>query len=114
MCAEENKAILRRLYDEGFTHWNLAVIDELFSPTYVGHELPPGTPPGPAGVQDRYAGIRAGFPGITLEVQDIIGESDKVVVRWVAQNAPVTGIAIHRLHEGKIVERWVEVTVHTQ
>ena len=46
--------------------------------------------------------------------QDIIGESDKVVVHWVAQNAPVTGIAIYRLDDGKIVERWVEVTVHTQ
>ena len=62
MFAEENKAILRRLYDEGFTQWNLAVIDEGFSPTYVGHELPPGTPPGPAGLQELYAGNVQAFP----------------------------------------------------
>ena len=28
VSAEENKALIRRLYDEGFTQWNLAVIDE--------------------------------------------------------------------------------------
>ena len=43
MSAEENKAMLRRLYDETFPQWNLAVIDELFGPTSVGHELSPGT-----------------------------------------------------------------------
>ena len=112
MSAEENKAILHRLYDEAFTRWNLPVIDELFSPEYVGHELPPGTPPGPAGVQELYAGIRAAFPGITLSAKDIIGEGDKVVVRWTANHAPVTGIASYRLQDGKIVERWVEVTIH--
>ncbi len=112
MSAEENKAIIRRLYDELFGQWNLALIDELFSPDYIGHELPAGTPPGPAGVHQLYASIRAGFPEITLSAQDFIAEGDKVVVRWIAQHAPTTGIAIYRLHEGKIVERWVEVTFH--
>ena len=44
MSAEENKAIIRRLYDELFGQWNLALIHELFSPDYIGHELPAGTP----------------------------------------------------------------------
>lgn len=112
MSAEDNKAIIRRLYDQLFGQWNLALIDELFSPDYIGHELPAGTPRGPAGVHQLYADIRADFPGITLTVQDIIGEGDKVVTRWVAESAPTTGIAIYRFHEGKIVERWVEVTFH--
>ncbi len=111
---EENKTLIRRLYDELFVQWKLPVIDELFSPEYVGHELPPGTPPGPEGVHQLYAGLRATFPGMYLAVEDIIGEGDRVVVRWTGQGVPATGIAIYRICEGKIVERWVEVTFHDE
>jgi predicted ester cyclase len=95
-------------------HWNLAVIDELFSTTYIGHELPPGTPPGPEGVQQLYARLRTSFPQMVLSVDDMIGKGDKVVVRWTGKHVPATGIAIYRLSAGKIVERWIELTFHAQ
>jgi predicted ester cyclase/ketosteroid isomerase-like protein len=121
---ERNRRLVRRLYDEVFSKWNLAVIDELISPEFVGHEMPPGTPPGPEGFRQFYAGIRSGLPDVQLAVEDMVAERDRVVVRWRGRathrgpflgipptDAPVTltGIAIYRVSNGKVVERWVEV-----
>jgi len=36
MSVEENKALIRRLYDEVFAKWNLGVIDELVGSEFVG------------------------------------------------------------------------------
>ncbi len=55
MSVEENKALIRRLYDEVFAKWNLGVIDELVGSEFVGHEMPPGTPRGPVGDLAVYA-----------------------------------------------------------
>lgn len=49
MSVEENKALIRRLYDEVFVRCNLDVVDELIGPEFVGHELLPGTLCGPVG-----------------------------------------------------------------
>ncbi len=110
MSIEENKALIRRLYDEVFAKWNLGVIDELVGSEFVGHEMPPGTPRGPVGL--RYT------------VDDVIAEGDRVVVRWnwqcthrgefmgvaaTGKRATVTGMAIYRVADGQCVERWVEL-----
>jgi predicted ester cyclase len=121
---EQNKRVIRRLYDELFSKWNFAVVDELISPDFIGHEMPPGMPRGPEGIRQFYGAIRAGLPDVRLTVEDIMGEGDKVVVRWRARathrgdfrgipptGKPVsfTGNAIYRLSKGKVAERWVEV-----
>lgn len=121
---QQNRRVVRRLYDEVFSKWNLAVIDELVSPEFLGHEMPPGFPRGPKGFRQFYGGIRAAFPDVQLTVEDMIGEGERVVVRWrgrathqgmfrgippTSAEVSFTGIAIYRLSNGKIVERWVEV-----
>lgn len=121
---QENKRIVQRLYDELFSKWNFAVVDEVFSPDFVSHDMPPGLPRGPEGVRQFYTGIRSGLPDVKLTVEDMIPEGDRVIVRWRARGThdgpflgipptgkPVsfTGIAIYRLSQGKVVERWVEV-----
>jgi predicted ester cyclase len=120
----QNKRVIQRLYDELYAKWNFAVVDEVFSPDFVAHDMPPGMPRGPEGVRQFYAGIRSGLPDVKLTVEDMIADGDKVVVRWRAQathdgpflGVPPTrkrvsfgGIAIYRLSNGKAVERWVEV-----
>ena len=49
VSVEENKALIRRLYDEVFAKWNFGVVGELVGSEFVGHEMPPGTPRGPVG-----------------------------------------------------------------
>ncbi len=123
---EQNKRIVHRLYDELFFKWNFAVVDELISPDFLGHEMPPEMPRGPEGIRQFYGGIRAGLPDVQLTVKDMIGEKDKVVVRWSARAThrgiflgipatgkavSFTGLAVYRLSKGKIVERWAEVNL---
>lgn len=72
---EQNKQLIRRLYDELFSKWNFAVVDELISPEFVGHEMPPGMPRGPEGVRQFYAATRAGLPDVQLTVEDMIAAS---------------------------------------
>jgi predicted ester cyclase len=121
---EQNKRLIRRLYDELFSKWNFAVIDEVISPDFIGHEMPPGMPRGPECVRQFYTVTRGGLPDVQLTVEDMIAEDDKVVVRWRARathggvfrgisptgtRVSFTGIAIYRLSKGKVVERWAEV-----
>jgi predicted ester cyclase len=124
VSVDENKALLRRLYDEVFVNWNLDVVDELIAPEFVGHEMPPGTPPGPAGFKQFYGWLRSAFPDLRYTVDDMIAEGDRVAVRWTwscthkgefmgiaptGKQASVTGMAIYRVASGKCVERWVEL-----
>ena len=124
MTSQKNKVLVRRLYDEVFGSWNLAVVDELVGLDFVAHDLPPGFPRGPKGFRRFYGRLRTAFPDLHYTVEDLIAEGDKVVVRWrwqathqgeflgiepTGRPAPMTGIAIYRLEAGKIVERWVEL-----
>jgi predicted ester cyclase len=128
MSVAENKALLRRLYDEVFVNWNLDLVDELIGPEFVGHEMPPGTPPGPVGFKQFYGWLRSAFPDLRYTVDDVIAEGDRVVVRWTwscthkgefmgiaptGKQASVTGMAIYRVASGKCVERWVELGLLT-
>ena len=126
MSVENNKALIRRLYDEVFAKWNLGVVDDLVGPEFVGHEMPPGTPPGPVGFKQFYGWLRSAFPDLRYVVDDVIAGGDKVVVRWTwhcthsgdfmgvpptGKQATVSGMAIYRLARGKCVERWVELSL---
>ena len=126
MSVENNKALIRRLYDEVFAKWNFGVVDDLVGPEFVGHEMPPGTPPGPVGFKQFSGWLRSAFPDLRYVVEDVIAEGDKVVVRWTwhcthrgdfmgvpptGKQATVSGMAIYRLAGGKCVERWVELSL---
>jgi len=129
MSAEQNKALILRLYAEVFSRWNLGVVDEIIAPEFVGHEMLlvlPGTPPGPVGFKQFYGWLRSAFPDLRYVVDDVIAEGDRVVVRWTwrcthkgefmgvaptGKQATVTGMAIYRVAGGKCVERWVELSL---
>jgi hypothetical protein len=52
MSTEQNKALIRRFYEEGWNEGNVDVVEEMFAPTYVLHDPAlPGLPPGPEGVK---------------------------------------------------------------
>src|SRR5207248_3483844 len=122
MCAEENKALIRRLY-ERFTRGNMDVVDETVSSHFVLHDpAHPGQASGPEGIKRVVAMYRTAFPDLHITVEDQIAEEDKVVVRWTArgthqgalfgsgptgQPLTVTGIVICRMGGGKIEEAWL-------
>jgi steroid delta-isomerase-like uncharacterized protein len=121
MTTEENKAVVRRFTDEVWNTGNLAIIDELFASTWVGHDLPPGLAPGREGLKQMVGAFRAAFSDIRATVDDQIADGDAVAWRWTFQGthsgafmgipptgktSTLTGISIDRLAGGKFVERW--------
>ena len=121
MSTEENKALLRRLVDEGLHKKNLGIMDELISPNFVNHSAPAGIPPTRDGYRQYVEMLLASFPDIYLDIEDLIAEGDKVVVRYTVRGThrgsfmglppsgkqfSFTGIGIQRIVDGKFVDRW--------
>ena len=121
MSAEDNKATIRRFYDEVWNKGNLAMVDELNAPNFVEHNPPIGFPASAEGIKQFAGAVRQAFPDLRLVPDDIIAEGDTVVARWTARGthtkeflgiAPtgkqvsVTGIDIARMSGNKIAEHW--------
>ena len=125
--AAENKALVRRFYREVYVEWNLALADQVLSPQFTSHDWPAHGPTGPKAFRDYYAAIRSAVPDARYEVDDLIAEGDRVVVRWrllgthkgdfggiAPTGRPIVlkGIAIYRLQGGQLMERWVVSDLH--
>src|SRR5262249_55869509 len=123
MSLEENKAIVRRLFEEGLNRGNAAVADELIAGGFTNHNISSGTR-GPAEFKSTIAMFRTAFPDVVFTIEDEIAEGDRVVARWVmrgthlgafrgvpptGRSAAVGGIGIFRLEGGKVVERWSQL-----
>jgi steroid delta-isomerase-like uncharacterized protein len=125
--AAANKELVRRFYKEVYADWHMALVDAVVSPRFVSHDWPDGGPTGPQAFRDYYSAIRSAVPDARYVVDDLIAEGDRVVVRWrmlgthegaFADIAPtgraitLKGIAVYRLEDGKLVERWVVSNVY--
>ena len=120
--SEENKALVRRQEEELFSGGKLDVADEVYAPSYVGHD--PSNPEEVRGLQaaKRAASeYRKAFPDLQLSVEDLIAEGDRVAARLrfrgthlgelngiapTGRRVDCTGSVISRIEEGKIAEDW--------
>jgi steroid delta-isomerase-like uncharacterized protein len=123
MAAEELKAKMRRLYEEGWNKGNMAVLDEVYAPNIIWHH--PNNPQEDLeGAKAFVARARARYPDIHYTIDDLMAaEGDKVVMRWTCEGTDTggspptgkklkaTGIMIFRFEQGKVVEEWEEVGV---
>jgi predicted ester cyclase len=130
MSTEENKATVRRLYDEYYGKRNDAVLDELIAPEYVLRNAWTGwrTRPvqGPA-VYKAFMQVWWGaFPDFAASIEQMVAEGDRVltICTWsgthqgVFPRGPVgaieptgrrlnlPGMIVSRIVAGKIVEEW--------
>ena len=117
----EIKVTMQRFYEEVWNQGNLAAIDELLTPDFVDHGLPPGVPPNREGFKQFAAMYRQAFPDARLTVEDLIIEGDKAVARWSAtgthqgalmgipatgRKINISGIDVGRFVGGKWAEHW--------
>jgi len=112
MSEENNKTIVRRIWDEVWQEGNLAIIDELIDPNHVLHAYPEDLDYG-SGVEGFMRLIstnRANLPDGQLTIEDLIAEDDRVVTRYTMRmpTAMTTGIWIDRVLDNKVVESWVD------
>ena len=123
MSTEQNKATLRRFYEEVFNQGKYNALDEICAPNYVSHgpNNPPGVPNNRDGLRQIVMIYRNAVPDIHFTIEDIVAEGDMVVCRWsstgthkgdllgippTGKSATVTGIDVERLENGKLAESW--------
>ena len=84
MSTEENKALVRRFYEE-IDKGNLAAMDELVAEDYLDHHPPPfpGLHHGREGLKQAFQIFWKATPGYHC-IDDQIAEGDKVVTRLTA------------------------------
>lgn len=117
---EKNKQTVLRLYQH-VNDGEVAATGDLVTPDYVEHDPLPGQGTGREGVIDRFSIlVEALAPRFTIE--DVVAESDRVVVRWTNSGTHVgefagipatggtftiAGIDIYRLaDDGRLAEHW--------
>jgi steroid delta-isomerase-like uncharacterized protein len=125
---EDNKALVRKFFEEVWNNRNLDYIDEVYAPDFKLHALWQNTSAGGMieGVGREPAkavigGWFAGFPDIKVTVEDQVAEGDKVGSRHTShgthtapfqgmpptgRSANVTGMTITRIVDGVMVEAW--------
>lgn len=122
--SEENKALIRRWFEEVWNKGREEAIDEMFAEHGIAHGLADesGEPlRGPNGFKPFFRNFRTAFPDIEVVVEDTITEGEKVAARctvrgkhqsdslgFAATQRPmeITGMTIVRVRDGKIIEAW--------
>lgn len=121
MSAEENKAIVRRYLEEVWGKGNVALLGELLDEHVVDHNPLPEQAPGIDGQRQAVSLFTSAFGNTRMTVDSLVAEGDKVVDHWTwsgthqgelmgipptDRTVTITGTAISRLVDGKIVEIW--------
>ncbi len=116
----DNKAVVRRLYEEVWNKRKLDVIKEIISPSHALHAPNiSGSSIGPEAYKRNVLVFLAGYPDLHWTIEDTIAEKDKVVACWTIsgthkgdfmgiaatnKKVSVDGITIHHLAGGKIMD----------
>ena len=126
MSAEENEALVRRYFEEGWVKRNLAAVDELMVPNYVEHQIPDGRLTSRHSLKQLLAMYYKAFPDMKSVLHDIFAQGDRVMYRWsvdathlgdwlgippTGNHMRATGITIYRIVGGKAVEGWSSVAI---
>lgn len=117
---EQNKALARRFYEQVWFSNNPEVVDEIFAPEYVAHDI--GDRKGvkePADEQKKIAAFFWENGDMTGTIDYQIAECDLVATRWQWKYKPtslrfkimggsetIPIINVFRFENGKIVEIW--------
>src|SRR5687767_5698458 len=81
MSADDNKALVRRLFDRVQGGWSATVIEEFFAPTYRRHLTPTSAPLTAEGQRARATLLRDALPDATATLEDVLAEGDRVAYR---------------------------------
>lgn len=125
MGLEDNKAVMRRWLEEGWSRGHLEAADELVAEDFIVHGAGGQViPSGNQGVKELVRTWRQAFPDGRMQVLDDLAEGELVGVRllWTGTHlgefygVPPSGrkvscvsIGVDRVHDGKIAEGWGEL-----
>src|SRR5215218_7618439 len=102
MSAEDNKAVVRRFYEEVFNGRNLGTIDDLQTADLFDHTF--GTR-GVEATKQFFMMLFQVFPDLRVEVRDVIAEGDLVAAR-VSYSGTYQGRFLGIPATGRQAEHW--------
>lgn len=125
MSPGDSKALVRK-WLEGVDTGDVSVVDQFQVPKYQDHNPPPfpGLEPGIEGSRQAFKYALGAFSDFRHEIEDQVAEGDMVVTRITGygkhtgeflgipptgKDVQMSGIAIHRVVDGKLVEHWGQV-----
>ena len=119
----DNKAIVRRLYEEVWNKRRLELVDEIISPSHALHDPNlTDSSVGPDAYKRQVSRFIVGIPDLHFTIEDIVGDKEKLAVAWTISGThtgefmgiPPTnkkvyleGITIHYLVDGKIMDSYI-------
>jgi steroid delta-isomerase-like uncharacterized protein len=116
---EANKQLFRNFIEDVWNKRRPAAIDQYLAPNFVEHN--PNLPPGLDGRKQFVSAVQAGFSDYHAEIEMIVAEGDRVVVRivWTGTQdgpflgRPATGNKLRfatadffRVENGRLAEHW--------
>lgn len=121
MSERENKELLTSYISEVWGAGDLSALSDFLSPSFKRHVSPLQPPVDFAGQVERLEGFRTAFPDITVTVEDVIADGDRVAFRSTMRGTHLgeflgispTGrevtvglVDIIRIEDGAFVEQW--------
>ncbi len=118
MGVEDNKAAVRRFYEEVINGRNLDAIDALQTPDAVNHTF---GGQGTEAAKQFFAMVHQAFPDMRVEVHDVIAEGDLAAARVTyigthqgefvgipatGRRTEVGGVDFFRMQDGRQAEHW--------
>ena len=118
MPAEDNKAAVRRFYEEVINGRNSGTIDELLTADSVDHTF---ASQGVEASKQFFAMLFQAFPDLRVEVHDVIAEGELVAARVTysgthqgqfvgipatGRRAQTAGVDFFRMQDGRQAEHW--------
>ena len=118
---DEMKTFVRRHFDHFVNRKQSETALQNFSDDFLDHDEPGGPVVGPVAAKSMMENAFRRWPDLHVEVEDILAEGDKVMVRniWTATESggrkiQFRGFVLWRFANRKIVERWATLTMPQQ
>jgi steroid delta-isomerase-like uncharacterized protein len=122
MSAEDNKALIRRYFEDAWNKHHPAVVDTVYAADFVDRSPDiPGIAHTRDGLKEFMGVYLRAFPDANITIEDQLADGDRLVTRWTGRGTQtgefmdmppsgkkvaVQGVQIDRFAGGKIVEEW--------
>lgn len=116
---EARKAMVRDLFLDHLNNGKVDSLEEILAEDYVGAEGQKGI----GQFVETIGELRRGFPDIRYEVEDVVGEGDRVALKWTwrgthkgqfrkfaatGRQVANSGMAFFKFKGDKIVQGWMQ------
>jgi predicted ester cyclase len=126
VSAQENEALVRRYFEEGWVKGNLGAVEDFMVPNYIEHQVPDVQLASRHSLKQLLATYYKAFPDMKSVLHDIFAQGDRVAFRWsvsgthlgdwvgippTGNHITASGITIYRITGGKAVEGWSSIDI---